>query len=639
MSPPRGDRRPETLLELLDAHHIELHEAARPGRQHGGSRSKIFCPQCWGGQEKEKNFYVLIDPDGAGATWTCFRANKCGFSGGGRIANSADRPQEPPRQYRRPRPLPADPSRPASLFAYFASFGVPRETVDGFNIYAAVRQMPVLDSLGKQTDERRERTVIAYPYIDDGELVNCKYKALYKIGDARFKRFSQEKDPRPSLFNVDAIVDPETDVIFVEGEDDVLVLAACGFPQVTTLADGSPTKLGKNYSPETDDDRRYEAIRNEPRLAKAKRIILAGDMDEAGRRHHEEIARRLGKERCWEVRWPRGCKDAKDTRRERGADAVVAAIDGADPYPLEGVEVPDEEALLNLHQGIHGRRFTTGYQVLDDRVSLTDEGQLIITTGVPGHGKTAFWNAMAVLYTERTAKEMKDDHLIRPFHTVMYSAETRNHRLIADLVSQCSHQPFFPHSMVPRVSQEAVSEKYLPWVRRHFTFLKWPDRTSQPPVSWVLAMAANAIKRTGAPLFIMDPWQEFDDEIPEREHNHSRWVGKVLQKMIGMSLDLKVNTVLVVHPQKLKRDRDGKFPVPTGYDIGDSQNFYSRPDIGLTIHRPTDNGGDMLIRTWKSKYREVARFGDTTVRFDATTLRLWPKLAEAPRAAAVGDDE
>jgi hypothetical protein len=43
-----------------------------------------------------------------------------------------------------------------------------------------------------------------------------------------------------------------------------------------------------------------------------------------------------------------------------------------------------DEAILDLQAGRTGKRYVTGYHSIDERVSLSDEGQLIITTGGPG---------------------------------------------------------------------------------------------------------------------------------------------------------------------------------------------------------------------------------------------------------------
>jgi twinkle protein len=56
----------------------------------------------------------------------------------------------------------------------------------------------------------------------------------------------------------------------------------------------------------------------------AKRIVLAVDSDAAGLSLREELARRLGKERCYTVSYPDGCKDANDVLLKHGKEAVQA---------------------------------------------------------------------------------------------------------------------------------------------------------------------------------------------------------------------------------------------------------------------------------------------------------------------------
>lgn len=611
----------ETLHELFDRNGIELHEIPIAGRQHGGSRSKIYCPKCGGGREHERNFFVAIDRDAQGAAWHCFRANNCGWSGGGRLKGAPERPQHKPRHYRRPEPEPPRPLRERTI-AYFEKFGISAATLERLGIYVTRRRMPVLDGEGKEIrDKRTLRDVLAYPYFEDGELLNVKFKALYP---GNHKRFLQEYGCKPTLFNIDSFINDEWGIM-VEGEDDVAAVYESGWHQVATLPDGSPTKVAEEFNRDTDDDQRYAPLYGEPRLDRLKKIYLAGDMDLAGRRHHEEMARRLGKGRCWEVRWPTGCKDAKETLEKRGIEAIHHAIERAIPYPLEGVYVVPDEDLANYRRGIRERRFITGYDTIDDRVSLNDEGQLIITTGISGRGKTTFWNAMAMLYTERNAEEMKADRLLRPFHTMICSVEMKPMIMQARLIAARAHLPFHDTAMQAGIALDQIENVYSPWIRQHFTFLKWPDRATQPTITWLLDRIREIVLRTGAKLVVVDPWQEFDDEWPDRDHNLSRWIGKQLQRFVALAAELGCNIVIVVHPTKMRPGKDGKVPVPEGDDIADSRMFFSHCDIGLTVHRANLQSDEMMIKTWKTKDTRFARWGDTVVRIDPHTHRIWPK--------------
>lgn len=615
-----------TLHELFDAWNIELHEVPRPGgRDHGGSRSKLYCPDCGGGRERERNFFVKVDPDGQGFRFCCHRAS-CGVTGGARLPNAAHMPKTAwaPKVYRRPAPPTLTPL-PESLVSYFEGFGISEATLQAFGIYRCERPMPEIDGDGKQVRDRwSPRATIAYPYRDGGDLVNVKYKAIYPRPGKTVKRFIQEKDAQPALFNIDAFTDPDGLGIIVEGEDDVLALAEVGFRQVTTVADGTPPKLAAHYDPLTDDDERYAAIRGEERIHRLEKIILAGDDDDAGRRHHEELARRIGKAKCWLVRWPEGCKDAKDTLKQHGAEKVLEVIEAAAPYPLEGVETIEDKAALDLQAGITARRYTTGYRCIDEKFALSGAGQLIVVTGVPGHGKTAACTALATLFTERLEEEARCTVGLPPFHTIVYSGETDSTRVALDLASQRLHKPAFQHPIVPNITAEELTGIGLPWVRKHFTFLRWPDLQTDPPISWVLARVRELTIRHKSKLVILDPWQEFDDEMPDTERNSSKWIGKVIGRIRAMAVELRINIVLVVHPTKRRRV-DGKFPMPVGDDIADSRFFYTKPSIGLTVHRENIDSDEMLIHVWKAKDMQFAMCGDIPLRFDKLTKRIWPR--------------
>ena len=82
------------------------------------------------------------------------------------------------------------------------------------------------------------------------------------------------------------------------------------------------------------------------------RIVLATDNDEPGQALAEELARRLGRERCLLVRWPQGAenvpqadgrrlpgylKDANEVLLNGGAEALRDCVANAEPYPIRGL--------------------------------------------------------------------------------------------------------------------------------------------------------------------------------------------------------------------------------------------------------------------------------------------------------------
>lgn len=70
--------------------------------------------------------------------------------------------------------------------------------------------------------------------------------------------------------------------------------------------------------------------------------MLATDGDLPGQALAEELARRLGKERCWQVSWPKkdefsSCKDANEVLVNLGPEALREAIECAVPYEMQNL--------------------------------------------------------------------------------------------------------------------------------------------------------------------------------------------------------------------------------------------------------------------------------------------------------------
>jgi twinkle protein len=179
----------------------------------------------------------------------------------------------------------------------------------------------------------READCITFPYFRSGELVNIKYRALEQ------KAFLQVKGAEKILYGLDDIADSKEGII-VEGEVDKLAVEEAGVRNGLSVPDGAPARI-KAGDPDPDDVKFSYLANCRDDLDRLDRIILAVDDDAPGRALAEELARRLGKERCWWVRWPDSgdvpCKDANETLQLHGAQVLRERIDLATPYPISGL--------------------------------------------------------------------------------------------------------------------------------------------------------------------------------------------------------------------------------------------------------------------------------------------------------------
>ncbi|KAK6932011.1 TOPRIM domain [Dillenia turbinata] len=144
-----------------------------------------------------------------------------------------------------------------------------------------------------------DENVIAFTYKTNGVRVGCKYRSIGK-------KFWQDRGTEKSLYGLDDIKEA-AEIIIVEGEIDKLSMEEVGFSNCVSVPSGAPSKV---------------SAKELPSLEKASRIILATDGDAPGEALAEELARRLGKDKCWQVSWPK--KDTFNYFKDANEVFVIA---------------------------------------------------------------------------------------------------------------------------------------------------------------------------------------------------------------------------------------------------------------------------------------------------------------------------
>ncbi|XP_071696883.1 uncharacterized protein [Rutidosis leptorrhynchoides] len=178
-----------------------------------------------------------------------------------------------------------------------------------------------------------DKKVIAFTYRRNGELVKCKFRSITK------KEFWQAKHGRSILYGLDDIKEGH-DIVIVEGEIDKLSMDEAGILNCVSVPDGAPQKLSNARIPSEKQEANFKYLSDcNGHLDKASRIILATDADKPGQALAEELSRRLGKERCWVVKWPKkdelSCyKDANEVLVYLGAEALRRIVETAELYQV-----------------------------------------------------------------------------------------------------------------------------------------------------------------------------------------------------------------------------------------------------------------------------------------------------------------
>ena len=349
-------------------------------------------------------------------------------------------------------------------------------------------------------------------------------------------------------------IDPAR-VVVVDHPLDRLALLEAGFASVICI----PDRLDPR-SPENEQDWGFLAA-IEREAGQVGAFVIALRDDERGHVIEEELARRLGKERCFRTRWqhhrmPGGTPgSAMDVLREFGPEAVRDEVETASPFPVSGVyELTDVEDRFDLlyEFGLQGGS-KTGWPSLDVHYTV-QTGQWTLVTGIPGHGKSSWLDALLVNLAQYQGWKFG-----------LFSPENQPiERHYASLMEKVARAPFNEGS-TPRLTAKVKDDKKA-WLNDHFKVILPDDEKGNWSVDGVLSLAKTLVYRFGIKGLVIDPWNELDHSRPggisETDH-----ISASLTKIRRFARENDVHIWVVAHPAKLNRGQDGKYPVPTMYDI------------------------------------------------------------------------
>ena len=531
---------------------------------------KAFCPQCRFDRKKinkhDKPLSVTID--NGSAVWNC---HNCGWSGGFNadqnycpIQKEFVRPKEPDQMI-----------ISEGIENFFRARGISNETVQAFGIYAEDQFI----------GDQKERC-IAFPYRVDGELINVKYRS-------QRKQFRQQKNAERSLFNIDRVKRhwEETgrkDLVFVEGEMDVLACYEAGIKNAITLPDGAPKQAKFDQS-----DKRFMALVNCEWIQDAEKIIIATDADEAGRALALELVHRFGKDRCWRIKWPESDeKDANELLINQGCKALREIIEAAEPYPIDGLYSVKSfrDQVLDIYHGETEQPLSTGFSILDS-IYRIKPSTFHVVTGVPNHGKSNFIDQLAINMAQ-----------IHGWKFAIFSPEHSSPQHLRRLTEKVARKPFDigPNE---RMSEEQLNSS-LDFLEKHFHFINNKDEI--PTISWILSKAKIACLRHGIRGLIIDPYNEINAERSngKREDEHIR---DMISECKAFCRQHEIVLWMIAHPAKMYRNQDGEIPAPSMYDISGASHWNNMADVGLVIHRDFEEN---ITRVITRKIREQGLYGE-----------------------------
>lgn len=429
-----------------------------------------------------------------------------------------------------------------------------------------LRRMKVSEGKEFMPQDNKVCNTVQFNYFRNEILINVKYRT----GNKHFKLF---KDGELIFYNLDGIKESES-VIITEGEIDVLSFYEAGFRNVISVPNGAST--GKNNLQYLDNCIDY--------FENKKEIILATDNDLPGINLRNELAARLGIERCYKVSF-KDCKDSNEYLVKYGKEQLISVIDSKEAFPVEGIfttlNLFDELELL-YRSGLQ-----KGLMINDpiDSIISFEKGRLYTITGIPGHGKSEFLDYW--LTKLNIIHGLKFGY----FSPENYPLQLHQSKIISKIIGS----EFSYHKMPYSDFMDAVN-----YMADNYFWVMPEDEFS---VDSILEKARYLVLRKGISGFVIDPYNKLEHN-QGRGESETNYISKFLDKLTNFCHKNNVSIFLVAHPRKMMKDKNtGKMEVPNLYDINGSANFYNKTDFGVTVYRDfIENVSTVYVQKVKFKH-------------------------------------
>ena len=468
--------------------------------------------------------------------------------------------------------------------------GISNNTLLRFGVTEGFEYMP---------KAKKEIKVLCFNFTKDGELVNIKFRGANK--DMKLA-----KDAELVFYNIDSIADSE-ECCICEGEIDCLSLYEAGIHNAISTPNGANTNF--KYI-----DNCYDFFLNK------KRIVIAVDNDDAGKKLKDELVNRFGRDRCFIADFPPDCKDANDVLVKHGKDVLKQCIDDAKLINIAGIVPHNErkEALFNLYKNGVPSGTPAGIFGLDHYIRFQC-GLLTVITGSPSSGKSEFLDYISSSLAVNQG-----------WRFAVFSFENQPTYLHDQKIAEKMIGKAFAFR---KDTSHRISEREL-----ELTFETLDDRfktidKTQADISidGILEKAKELIYRYGIKGLIIDPYNKIQHKCSNMYD--PSYINEFFNKITNFSVAWNIHTFLVMHPSKLQKDKGtGKIEVPTLYSISGGANPYNQMDNGIIIHRDRQtNIVDVIIA--KIRFSEQGKEGFVSYSFNTFTRQYTYHTSSDPISA------
>ena len=220
------------------------------------------------------------------------------------------------------------------------------------------------------------------------------------------------------------------------------------------------------------------------------------------------------------------------------------------------------------------------------------QGQLTVVTGIPSHGKSNFveWYVLNLIHEY----DLKSSFFSPEHHPIKMH--------FANFAQKAIGKPFYSDiDGVKRMTKDDYA-RFEQWSadRLYITAGEGADTIDW---KWLIDKFKEQLFSFGINVFVVDAWNKV--QMPQG-YNGKEGIDRVLTELTAFCQQNNVQIFLIAHPTKMRKQDNGKYEVPTLYDVSGSADFRNQAHNGFTIYRnfETDknaNDGNTTFFNMKTK--------------------------------------
>lgn len=248
------------------------------------------------------------------------------------------------------------------------------------------------------------------------------------------------------------------------------------------------------------------------------------------------------------------------------------------------------------------RGLSTGWESFDQLYRVAP-GLVNVWTGIPGHGKSEFLDALMV--------NMADKHGWRIAYLSPENNPQEMH--VQKIAEKAVGKQMFGHV---RMSKAEYSGAVEAWMTKHFFFFQQGHGGAS--LDQVL-LEADRI-RPAINALVIDPWNRLEARRPASV-SETEYILECLRNASRFAERTGISLHIVAHPTKLENDfKTGAIKIPGPYNISGSAHWFNAMDNGFTVFRNMTTG-KVEVHVQKIRFKNHGEIGMQSFDYDRISGR------------------